>query len=103
MQNTILKFRQSAVAFEKPGIWSKNLKTLTSLQFNSFCLNFGHFFYLPLSTKLCVDIFLFCLDLEIFAKTKKDLASTHSFFTLILITRDLNKIKKFHKTFCRHC
>ena len=37
---------------------------------------------------------LFCLDLELFAKIKKDLVSTHSFFTLLLITQDLNKIKK---------
>ena len=38
--------------------------------------------------------FLFNLDLELFAKIKKDLVSTHSFFTLLLITQDLNKIKK---------
>ena len=37
---------------------------------------------------------LFYLDLELFAKIKKDLVSTHSFFTLLLITQDLNKIKK---------
>ena len=30
MQNTIKKFRQSSIAFEKPGILSENLKTLTS-------------------------------------------------------------------------
>ena len=34
------------------------------------------------------------LDLELFAKIKKDLVSTHSFFTFLLITQDLNKIKK---------
>ena len=28
MQNTIRKFRQSSIVFEKPGILSKNLKTL---------------------------------------------------------------------------
>ena len=27
MQNPIQKFRQSAIVFEKPGIWSENLKT----------------------------------------------------------------------------
>ena len=36
----------------------------------------------------------FYLDLELFAKIKKDLVSTHSFFTLLLITQDLNRIKK---------
>ena len=30
IQNTIQKFRHSSIAFEKPGILSKNLKTLTS-------------------------------------------------------------------------
>ena len=30
MQNTIQKFRQSFIVFEKPGILSENLKTLTS-------------------------------------------------------------------------
>ena len=29
MQNPIQKFRQSSIVFEKPGILSKNLKTLT--------------------------------------------------------------------------
>ena len=43
-------------------------------------------------------VFLFCFDLEIVAKIKIDLASTHSYrnqvFTFLLITRDLKKIKK---------
>ena len=30
MQNTIQKFRQSSIVFEKPGILSENLRTLTS-------------------------------------------------------------------------
>ena len=47
-----------------------------------------------MSTKGYVKFFLFCLDLEFFAKIKKDLVSTHSIFTLLLITQDLNKIKK---------
>ena len=47
-----------------------------------------------MSTRGCVGFFLFYLDLELFAKIKKDLVSTHSFFTLLLITQDLNKIKK---------
>ena len=71
MQNTIQKFRQSSIVFEKPGILSENLKTLTSSNYT---------------------------DLELFAKIKKDLVSTHSFFTLLLITQDLNKIKKIPHT-----
>ena len=47
-----------------------------------------------MSTKLRVGFFLLCLDLELFAKIKKDLVSIHSFFTLLLITQDLSKIKK---------
>ena len=54
----------------------------TILQFNIFCWNFAHVFYLPLSTKECVGFFKFYLDLELFAKIKKDLVSSHSFFTL---------------------
>ena len=30
MQNAIQKFRQSSIVFEKPGIFSENLKTLMS-------------------------------------------------------------------------
>ena len=92
MQNAIQKFRQSSIVFEKPGILSENLKTI--LQFNIFCWNFAHVFYLPMSTKRCVGFFLFYVDLELFAKIKKDLVSPHSFFTLLLITQDPNKIKK---------
>ena len=42
-----------------------------------------------MSTKGCVGFFKFCLDLELFAKIKKDLVSTQ-----LLITQDLNKIEK---------
>ena len=102
MQNVIQKFRQSSIVFEKPGILSENLKTFTSSNYPTvqyFLLNFAHVFYLPLSTKGYVGFFLFYLDFELFAKIKKDLVSTHSFFKLLLITQDLNKIKKL---FCRH-
>ena len=55
-----------------------------------------------MSTKVCVGFFLFYLDFELFPKIEKDLVSTHSFFTLLLITQDLNKIKKSYEPFCRH-
>ena len=48
------------------------------------------------------DFFLLYLDFELFAKTEKDLFSTHSFFTLLLISQDLKKEKKFRKPFSRH-
>ena len=91
MQNIMQKFRQSSIVFEKPGILYENLKILTS--------SFAHVFYLPMSTEGCVGFFKFYLDIELFAKTKEDLVSTHSLFTILLITQDLNKK---NPTFCRH-
>ena len=89
MQNTIQKFRQSSIVFKKQGILSENLKTLTS--FNCPTVQY---FLLKLYTR---GIFFIHLDLELFAKI-----STHSLFALLLITQDLNKIKKSHTPFCRH-
>ena len=95
MQNAIQKFRQSSIVFEKSGILSENLKTLTSSNYPRVQY---FFFYLPLSKKGCVGFFKIYLDLELFAKNKKYLVSTHLFFTLLLITQDLNKIKKIPRT-----
>ena len=94
MQNTILKFRQSPIVFEKPGILSENLKTLTSSNYPTV-----QYFLLKLHTRfLLTNVYKrvcgILLDLELFAKIRKDLVSTHSLFTLLLITQDLNKIKK---------
>ena len=44
-----------------------------------------------MSTKVCGGFFQFYLDLELFAKIKKDMVSTHSFFTLLLTTQEQNK------------
>ena len=46
-----------------------------------------------MSTKGCLGFILFCLDLDVFAKIKKDLVFTHSLKPFLLITQDLNKIK----------
>ena len=70
MQNPIQKFRQSSI-FEKPGILSEKLKTLTSSNYPTV-----QYFLLKLRTRLlptnvykgCVGFVLFCLDLELFAK-----------------------------------
>ena len=97
MQNAIQKFRQNSIVLEKPGILSENLKTLTSSNYPTvqyFLLKLRTRFLLTNVYKRVCGIFLFYLDLELFAKIKKDLVSTHSFFTLLLITQDLNKIKK---------
>ena len=101
MQNTIQKFRQNSIFSRNQVFFLKIWKLWqapTTLQFNIFCWNFAHVFYLPISTTGCVGFFLFHLDLELFAKILKDLVSTHSFFTLLLITQDLNKIKKIPHT-----
>ena len=97
MQNPIQKFKQSSTALEKPGTLSENLKTLTSSNYPAvqyFLLKLRTRFLLTNVYKRVFGIFLFCLDLELFAKIKKDLVSTHSFLTFLLITQDLNKIKK---------
>ena len=93
MQNTIEKFRQSSIVFEKPGIFSENLKTLTSSNYPTV-----QYFLLKLRTRFLLTnvykrVYGILLDLELFAKIKKDLVSTHSLFTLLLISQDLNKIK----------
>ena len=74
MQNPIQKFRQSSIVIVKPDILSENLKTLTSLKYPTvqfFGWNFTHVSYLPMSNQWCVGFFIFCLDLELFAKIKK--------------------------------
>ena len=73
---------------------SENLKTLTSSNYPTIQL-----FLLKLRTHFLLNSFYrrvcgILFRLELFVKIKKDLDSTHSFFTLLLITQDLNKIKK---------
>ena len=54
------KVRQSSIVFEKTGILSENLKTLTSSNYPTvqcFCWNFAHVSYLPMSTKGCAGFF----------------------------------------------
>ena len=106
MQNTIQKFRQSSLAFEKPGILSENLKILTSSNYPTvqyFLLKLRTRFLLTNVYKSVSGIFLFYLDLELFAKVKKDLVSTHSFFyTFINNSRSKQNKKISHPRFCRH-
>ena len=100
MQNLIQKFRQSSIVFQKPDILCENLKTLTSSNYPTiqcFLQELCTRFLLTNIYKGLSGIFKFCLDLELFAKIK-DLVSTHSLFTFLLITQDLNKIKKIADT-----
>ena len=77
MQNPIQKLGQSSIVFEKPGILYENLKTLTSSNYPTV-----QYFLLKLRTRFlltnvykrvkgCAGCFLFCLDLQLFAKIKK--------------------------------
>ena len=52
MQNPIQKFRQSSIVFEKPGILSENLKTLTSSNYPTV-----QYFLLKLRTRFLLTIF----------------------------------------------
>ena len=86
MQNPIHKFGQSSIVFEKSGILLKIWKfwrASTTLQFNCFGWNLAHVSYLPISTKGCAGISLFCLDLESFAKTEKTWFLHTCFFFII--------------------
>ena len=51
-----------------------------------------------MSSKDCSGFFLFCLDLELFAKIENGLVSTQSQKRAFLITQDLNEIKKIPNT-----
>ena len=101
MRNPIKKFRQKSIVFEKPGFLPEKLKTLTSSSYHRvqyFLLKLCTRFLLTNFCKTMFGVFLFCLDLELFAKIKKDLVPTHSFFTFLLITQDLSKTRKIPNT-----
>ena len=104
MQNSIGKFKQISIVLQKPGILFKNLRILTSSNYPTV-----QYFLLKLRTRflliykrVCGIFFLFCLDLKLFAKIKKNLVPTHLFFTFLLINQDLNKIRQSWTAFCRH-
>ena len=62
MQNPIQKFRQSSIVFEKPGILSENLKTLTSSNYPTvqyFLLKLRARFLLTNAYKILRDFFYF--------------------------------------------
>ena len=99
MQNPIQTLRQSSFIFEKPDILSENLEILTSSRYPTvqyFFAETSHMFPTYQCLQKGVWDFLFYLVLELFAKIKKDLVSTHSFFTLLLITQDLKTQKITH-------
>ena len=87
MHNPTQQFGQSSIVFEKPGILSENLKTFPAYQ----CLE-----------KSVRDFFLFCLDLELFAKIKKTCFYTLFFYIFINNSRSKKNLKNSKHTFFRH-
>ena len=95
MKNPTQKFRQSSIVLEKLSLLLGNLETLTSTNYRGveyFLLKFSTCFLLLNVYKRVLGFFLFCLNLELFAKLIKDLFSTLSLKPFLLITQDLNKI-----------
>ena len=97
MQNLIQKFRQSPIVFEKLGFLSEKLKTLTSSNYHKvqyFLLKLrARFLFTNVYKRMFGIFFLFYLDVELLAKIKNDLFSTHWLFAFLLITQDLNRKK----------
>ena len=74
MQNPIQKLSQSSIVF-----LSEKLKSPRTTGFNFFHWNFAHISDITMPTKeFSGFFFLFCLDIELFAKIKKELVSRHS-------------------------
>ena len=68
MHSPIQKCRQNSIVFEKPGILSENLESLSSSNYPTIQYFFPetlHVSYLPMSTKKCLSV---CLDLELLIK-----------------------------------
>ena len=91
------KFRRNSIVFEKLGIFPEKLKTLTSSNYyrvQYFLLKLRTPFLLTNVYKRVFGIFFILFRSWVTCKNKKTLVSTYSFFTFLLITQDLNKIKK---------
>ena len=97
-------FRQSSIVFERPNILPENLKTLTSSNYPTnqyFLLKLRTRFPLTNVYKRVGGIFLFCLDLELFAKVKKAWFDTPVFYVFINNSRSKQN-KKTPSTLFRH-
>ena len=97
MENPKQKFRQSSIVFEKSDILSANFDKLQLPDSSIFLADSTHTFRTYQCLQKGVWDF-FCLDFELLAKIKKGLVSTHSLFIFLLITQNLNKIKKISNT-----
>ena len=97
MQNTIQKFRQSSIVFEKPGILSENLKTLMSSNYPTvqyFLLKLRTHFLLASVYKRVCGFFLISFRSWVICKNVKRSGFYILVFYIFLISQDLNKIKK---------
>ena len=96
MRNPIQNFRQSSIVFERPGILSENLKTVTSSNYPTvqyFLLKLRTRFLLTNVYKRVCGIFLFCLDLELFEKIKKTWFLHTRFYIFIKNSRSKENFK----------
>ena len=100
MQNLKQKFRHGSTVFKKPGIVQKFEK------FDKLHLSYSSIFFAETlhtsPTQQCLqksvsDVFHFVQILNYWQKLKKTWF-LHSLFTLLLISQDLNKIKKIPRT-----
>ena len=92
MQNTLEQFKK-LYCFRETRYFVWKFENFDELQLPHKSLFFAGTLY-KISTCQCLqkgvcDFSKFYLDIELFAKIKKDFVSTHSFFTLLLITHDL--------------
>ena len=95
MQNSMQKYRQRSTIFEKPGIFSEKLRTLTSsttLNFNNFCSNFAHTFILTSVYKSLPGIFFTLFRTWVICQKQKR-PGYYTFTKQVLsISQDLSKI-----------
>ena len=101
MQNVIQKFRQSSIVFEKPGILSENLKTLTSSNYPTvqyFLLKLRTRFLLTNVYKRVCEIFFISFRSWVICKNLK----RPGFYTLIFYTFINNSRSKQNKKKSQH-
>ena len=83
MQNTIQKIRKSSIVFEKPGILSENLKTLTSSNYSTvqyFLLKLSTRFLLTNVYKSVCGIFIYFIQILSYLKNLKNTWFLHTRF-----------------------
>ena len=101
MQNPIQKFRQSSIVFEKPGILSENLKTLTSSNYPTvqyFLLKLCTRFLLTNVCKRMCGVFFILFRSWVICKSLKE----PGFYTLVFYTFINNSRSKQNKKNPKH-